>query len=120
MSDGSVNTERAVSPAEKHPASTVEVDDDKRGITSADSSDASNANNDMKLAHDDGAVKSPHDEAEEKQMRDIGAELYLEVQQFSREELEAERDLVRKKLDWVILPVVRGNLFLLLLLIYQY
>lgn len=40
------------------------------------------------------------------QMRDIGAELYLEVQQYSREELDRERAVVRRKLDWVIMPIV--------------
>jgi hypothetical protein len=44
--------------------------------------------------------------AAEKQMRDIGADLYLEVQQYSREELEAERKIVRRKIDWVIMPMV--------------
>jgi hypothetical protein len=45
--------------------------------------------------------------AAEKQMRDIGADLYLEVQQYSREELEAERKIVLRKIDWVIMPMVR-------------
>lgn len=44
--------------------------------------------------------------AAEKQMRDIGAELYLEVQQYSREELDAERKIVLRKIDWVIMPMV--------------
>jgi hypothetical protein len=44
--------------------------------------------------------------AVEKQMRDIGADLYLEVQQYSREELEAERKVVLRKIDWVIMPMV--------------
>lgn len=39
-------------------------------------------------------------------MQDIGAELYLEVQQYSKEELEAERKKVLKKIDRVILPIV--------------
>jgi hypothetical protein len=43
----------------------------------------------------------------EKQMRDIGADLYLEVQQYSREELEAESKAVLRKIDWVIMPLVR-------------
>ena len=43
----------------------------------------------------------------EKQMRDIGADLYLEVQQYSREELDAERKTVLRKIDWVIMPMVR-------------
>lgn len=42
----------------------------------------------------------------EKQMRDIGADLYLEVRQYSREELEAERKIVLRKIDWVIMPMV--------------
>lgn len=46
--------------------------------------------------------------AAEKQMRDIGADLYLEVQQYSREELEAERKVVLRKIDWVIMPMVRS------------
>ena len=44
--------------------------------------------------------------AAEKQMRDIGAEMYLEVQQYSREELDAERKTVLRKIDWVIMPMV--------------
>ncbi|KAF2656466.1 MFS general substrate transporter [Lophiostoma macrostomum CBS 122681] len=44
--------------------------------------------------------------AAEKQMRDIGAELYLEVQQYTREELEAESKLVLRKIDWVIMPMI--------------
>lgn len=42
----------------------------------------------------------------EKQMRDIGADLYLEVRQYSREELESERKIVLRKIDWVIMPMV--------------
>ncbi|KAF2139049.1 uncharacterized protein K452DRAFT_320678 [Aplosporella prunicola CBS 121167] len=37
---------------------------------------------------------------------DIGAELYLEVQQYSREELDAERKKVLGKIDRVILPMI--------------
>jgi hypothetical protein len=44
--------------------------------------------------------------AAEKQMRDIGADLYLEVRQYSREELDAERKIVLRKIDWVIMPMV--------------
>ncbi|KAF2675785.1 allantoin permease [Lentithecium fluviatile CBS 122367] len=44
--------------------------------------------------------------ATEKQMRDIGADLYLEVQQYSREELDAERKIVLRKIDWVIMPMI--------------
>jgi hypothetical protein len=49
--------------------------------------------------------------AAEKQMRDIGADLYLEVRQYSREELEAERKVVLRKIDWVIMPMVRSHRF---------
>lgn len=42
----------------------------------------------------------------EKQMHDIGADLYLEVRQYSREELDAERKIVLRKIDWVIMPMV--------------
>lgn len=45
--------------------------------------------------------------AAEKQMRDIGADLYLEVQQYTREELDAERKIVLRKIDWVIMPMVQ-------------
>ena len=44
--------------------------------------------------------------AAEKQMRDIGADLYLEVRQYSREELDSERKIVLRKIDWVIMPMV--------------
>jgi hypothetical protein len=47
--------------------------------------------------------------AVEKQMRDIGTDLYLEVQQYSREELEAERKVVMRKIDWVIMPMVTSH-----------
>jgi hypothetical protein len=49
--------------------------------------------------------------AAEKQMRDIGAELYLEVQQYSREELDLERKVVLRKIDRVIMPMVSGLFF---------
>ncbi|CAI6340734.1 unnamed protein product [Periconia digitata] len=42
----------------------------------------------------------------EKQIRDIGADLYLEVQQYSREELEAESKIVLRKIDRVIMPII--------------
>lgn len=48
--------------------------------------------------------------AMEKQMRDIGAELYLEVRQYSRDELDAERKVVLRKIDWVIMPMVSYTL----------
>jgi hypothetical protein len=61
--------------------------------------------------HDISPAREPSvDEGQlavEKQMRDIGADLYLEVQQYSREELEAERKIVLRKIDWVIMPMVR-------------
>ncbi|KAF1915901.1 major facilitator superfamily domain-containing protein [Ampelomyces quisqualis] len=44
--------------------------------------------------------------AAEKQMRDIGADLYLEVRQYSREELDAERRVVLRKIDWIIMPMI--------------
>lgn len=49
--------------------------------------------------------------AAEKQMRDIGADLYLEVRQYTREELDAERKVVLRKIDWVIMPMVSPPLF---------
>lgn len=65
--------------------------------------------------HDISPVREPSiDEgqvAAEKQMRDIGADLYLEVRQYSREELLAERKAVLRKIDWVIMPMVRPGLF---------
>jgi hypothetical protein len=56
----------------------------------------------------DPSVEEGH-VAAEKQMRDIGADLYLEVRQYSREELESERAIVLRKIDWVIMPMVRIN-----------
>ncbi|KAF1848617.1 allantoin permease [Cucurbitaria berberidis CBS 394.84] len=44
--------------------------------------------------------------AAEKEMRDIGADLYHEVRQYSREELDAERKVVLRKIDWVIMPMI--------------
>lgn len=63
--------------------------------------------------HDMSPVAEPSiDEgqlAAEKQMRDIGMNMYLEVQQYSREELDAERKIVLRKIDWVIMPIVCSN-----------
>lgn len=53
--------------------------------------------------------------AAEKQMRDIGADLYLEVRQYTREELDEERKVVLRKIDWVIMPMVRPPLLCCLL-----
>ncbi|KAL5443079.1 hypothetical protein PMIN05_003859 [Paraphaeosphaeria minitans] len=39
--------------------------------------------------------------AVEKQMRDIGAELYLEVQQYLGEELDVERKAALRRINWV-------------------
>jgi hypothetical protein len=58
----------------------------------------------------DPSIEEAQMEAE-KQMRDIGAELYLEVRQYSREELETERKVVLRKVDWVIMPMVSNNVF---------
>jgi hypothetical protein len=44
------------------------------------------------------------------EMRDVGADLWQEVQQYSREELDAENKLVLKKIDLVIMPMVRCRL----------
>lgn len=65
--------------------------------------------------HDISTAREPSiDEgqmAAAKQMRDIGADLYLEVQQYSREELETERKVVLRKIDWVIMPMVCFYIF---------
>lgn len=53
-----------------------------------------------------GAHSPTEDGFVEKQMRDIGADLYFEIQQYSQEELDAERKTVLKKIDWVIMPIV--------------
>lgn len=37
---------------------------------------------------------------------DVGAQLFAEVDQYSPEELEAERVHVRKLIDWRIMPIV--------------
>jgi len=64
-----------------------------------------------KKEEDISSVREPSlDEGQlavETQMRDIGADLYLEVRQYSREELDAERTVVLRKIDWVIMPMVR-------------
>jgi len=38
-------------------------------------------------------------------MGDVAAHLYREVGQFSPEELQRERAIVRKRLDWILLPL---------------
>lgn len=39
-------------------------------------------------------------------LRDVGADLYLEIQDYTGEELEAERKIVLRKIDRVIMPLV--------------
>jgi hypothetical protein len=56
----------------------------------------------------DPSVDEGHTSAH-KQMNDIGADLYLEVRQYSREELDAERKVVLRKIDWVIMPMVASH-----------
>lgn len=46
---------------------------------------------------------------DQRMQEDIGAQLYLEVQQYSKEELEAERKKVLRKIDRVILPIVSSQ-----------
>jgi len=38
-------------------------------------------------------------------IRDVAADLFLEIGEYSPEELEAERTTVRKKLDMIIMPM---------------
>lgn len=38
-------------------------------------------------------------------IRDVNADLFLEIGNYSHEELEAERIIVRKKLDLIIMPM---------------
>ena len=38
-------------------------------------------------------------------LRDVAADLFLEVGQYSPEELHSERAAVRKKLDLIIMPL---------------
>ncbi|KAK5004714.1 hypothetical protein LTR28_008560, partial [Elasticomyces elasticus] len=42
-----------------------------------------------------------------KGMRDVAADLFLETQQYSPAELEAERAAVKRKLDQIIMPIVQ-------------
>jgi hypothetical protein len=60
---------------------------------------------DISPIRDEASIHEGHT-ATEKQMRDIGADLYLEVHQYSREELDAERATVLRKIDGVIMPMV--------------
>ncbi|KAK5109880.1 hypothetical protein LTR62_006487 [Meristemomyces frigidus] len=39
-------------------------------------------------------------------LRDVAADLYLEINQYSPEELAAERKIVRRKLDRIIMPII--------------
>jgi hypothetical protein len=47
-----------------------------------------------------------HDDVTSGEIRDIGADLYAEIDQLSPEELEREGAEVRKLLDWRIMPMV--------------
>ena len=44
--------------------------------------------------------------AESLHLQDDAADLYLEIGQYSPEELEAEQLAVRKKLDWILMPMI--------------
>jgi hypothetical protein len=39
-------------------------------------------------------------------VQDLGAELFLEIQGYSADELEAESAKVRRLIDWHIMPIV--------------
>lgn len=41
-----------------------------------------------------------------KGLRDVGADLFMEIQQYSAQDLQSERELVRRKIAWVIMPVI--------------
>ncbi|KAK5134215.1 hypothetical protein LTR08_006875 [Meristemomyces frigidus] len=43
---------------------------------------------------------------EKKGIRDVATDLFLEIQNYSPEELQSERAVVRRKLDMVIMPII--------------
>jgi hypothetical protein len=43
--------------------------------------------------------------AKEEGIRDVAANLFLESKEYTVEELQSERDIVRRRLDWVIMPM---------------
>ncbi|KAK3074980.1 hypothetical protein LTR53_002150 [Teratosphaeriaceae sp. CCFEE 6253] len=64
---------------------------------------------DIKTTNPTGSSDPEADIAHTKEtegIRDVAADLFLEVGQYSPEELEAERVTVRKKLDMIIMPMI--------------
>ncbi len=65
---------------------------------------------DMHIKPDGPSVSTSPDEdlhatKEADGIRDVAADLFLEIGEYSPEELEAERTTVRKKLDMIIMPM---------------
>ncbi|KAK0277893.1 hypothetical protein LTR35_009729 [Friedmanniomyces endolithicus] len=65
---------------------------------------------DMHIKPDGPSVSTSPDEdlhatKEAEGIRDVAADLFLEIGEYSPEELEAERTTVRKKLDMIIMPI---------------
>lgn len=54
-----------------------------------------------------GGDEYAHGTANVDGIRDVAADLFIESQQYSNEELESESRAVQRKLDWIIMPVVR-------------
>lgn len=54
-----------------------------------------------------GGFKSTWTQLTQSKGVDIGASLFAEIENYSQEELEAEKDIVRRKIDWHIMPIVR-------------
>lgn len=55
--------------------------------------------------------KEASDTAEATHLPDIAADLFLEADEDSEAELQAKDAAVRKKLDWIIVPIVRQKSF---------
>ncbi|KAI6856363.1 MFS general substrate transporter [Hortaea werneckii] len=49
-------------------------------------------------------TKGTHENDES--LRDVSAHLFLEIRNYAPEELHAERPTVRRKLDWIIIPMI--------------
>lgn len=60
----------------------------------------------VEASKDAATENSPNEKADQKGLRDVNAGLFLEIRNYSPEELESEQVTVRRKLDMIIMPMI--------------
>ncbi|KAI7397116.1 MFS general substrate transporter [Hortaea werneckii] len=60
----------------------------------------------VEASKDAATESSPNEKADQEGLRDVNAGLFLEIRNYSPEELESEQVTVRRKLDMIIMPMI--------------